>query len=232
MDSLDKKNIPLSIEKCEIFKPKSNNYFIQRKMSKGQESIEDSENLINSQRKSSTDSTSNSKIEDLPEITNFSSLNINTNYESFNEKEIFFGRDKNNQNPIYNFYQSTEEYFLEKLTENKKYKNTKNYILKLDLYSKKINNKIQEDNIIEKRTNKNMNNLTLDNNNENNSNVNIKNINTNQMPSLMGTYLSAIPNTNIRGKFDMPMYYIGFYRLNSKLYLFYFYKKYFFYRFE
>ena len=36
-------------------------------MSKGQESIEDSEHLINSQRKSSTDSTSNSKIEDLPE---------------------------------------------------------------------------------------------------------------------------------------------------------------------
>ena len=64
--------------------------------------------------------------------------------------------------------------------------------------------------IIENRTNENMNNnLTLDNN-ENNSNVNIKNNNTNQLPSLMGTYLSAIPNPNIRGKFDMPMYYIGF----------------------
>ena len=86
--------------------------------------------------------------------------------------------------------------------------------------------------IIENRTNENMNNnLTLDNN-ENNSNVNIKNNNTNQMPSLMGTYLSAIPNPNIRGKFDMPMYYIGFYRLDSKSYLCFFYKKYFFYRFE
>ena len=231
MDSLDKKNIPLSIEKCEIFKPKSNNYFIQRKMSKGQESIEDSEHLINSQRKSSTDSTSNSKIEDLPEI-NFSSLNINTNYESFNEKEIFFGRDKNNQNPIYNFYQSTEEYFLEKLTENKKYKKTKNYILKQDLYINKINNNIQENNIIENRTNKNMDNLTLDNNNENNLNVNGKNNNTNQMPSLMGTYISKIPNPNIKGKFDMPMYYIGFYRLDSKSYFIFFIKNIFLYRFE
>ena len=220
MDSLNKKNIPLSIERCELFKPKSNKNFNQRKLSRRQELIEDSEQLINSQRKSSTDSTSNSKIEDLTELKNFSSLNLNTNYEALHEREIFFGRDKNVHNPIYNFYQSTEEYFLENLTENKKYKKTKNFISKEDLYNNKINKKIQENNMVENRDNQNVNNLILNtNNNKYISNLKFKNnLNANNMPDLMGTYLSTIPNNNIKGKFDMPMYYIGFFRLDSKLY--------------
>ena len=218
MDSLNKKNIPLSIEKCEFFKPKSDKNSIQRKLSKVQELIEDNELLLNSVRKASTDSTSNSKIEELPEIINFSSSNMNKNNELNHEKEMFFGRDKNNLNHIYNFYQSTEEYLLEQLTENQKYKNTKNYIKK-DLYNKSINNIIEENNKIENEINEdNINNLKMNTINENISNTNfIINNNNNIMPALMGTYLSKIPNPTLKGKFDMPIYYIGFYQLDSKL---------------
>ena len=216
MDSLNKKNIPLSIEKCEFFKPKSDKNSIQRKLSKVQELIEDNELLLNSVRKASTDS-SNSKIEELPEIINFSSSNMNKNNELNHEKEMF-GRDKNNLNHIYNFYQSTEEYLLEQLIENQKYKNTKNYIKK-DLYNKSINNIIEENNKIENKINEdNINNLKMNTINENISNTNfIINNNNNIMPALMGTYLSKIPNPTLKGKFDMPIYYIGFYQLDSKL---------------
>ena len=230
MDSLNKKNIPLSIEKCEFFKPKSDKNSIQRKLSKVQELIEDNELLLNSVRKASTDSTSNSKIEELPEIINFSSSNMNKNNELNHEKEMF-GRDKNNLNHIYNFYQSTEEYLLEQLIENQKYKNTKNYIKK-DLYNKSINNIIEENNKIENKINEdNINNLKMNTINENISNTNfIINNNNNIMPALMGTYLSKIPNPTLKGKFDMPIYYIGFYQLDSKLNFFY--KKNFIYRFK
>ena len=217
MDSLNKKNIPLSIEKCEFFKPKSDKNSIQRKLSKVQELIEDNELLLNSVRKASTDSTSNSKIEELPEIINFSSSNMNKNNELNHEKEMF-GRDKNNLNHIYNFYQSTEEYLLEQLIENQKYKNTKNYIKK-DLYNKSINNIIEENNKIENKINEdNIKNLKMNTINENISNTNfIINNNNNIMPALIGTYLSKIPNPTLKGKFDMPIYYIGFYQLDSKL---------------
>ena len=223
MDSSDKKHIPLSIENCEIFKTKTDTYFSKKKLSISQYSLEEGEQLIASIRKASTDSTSNSKTEDLSEINNINLDNVKNAQELSPEKEIFFGRDKNCSNPIYNFYQSTEEYFLEKLTEKFNYKKCRNYLPKNYFLSKNSENTIQINNILENKNNQNKNSSTINCNNNissKNRNINYKYYyNTNSVPSLMGAYFSKMGNKyneNGKGKFDSPMYYIGFYGWDSK----------------
>lgn len=221
MDSSDKKQIPLSIEKCEFFKPKSDINFSKKKLSISQNSIEESEILIASIRKASTDSTSNSKTEELSEINNINLENINTAQELSPEKEIFFGRDKNFSNPIYNFYQSTEEYFLEKLTEKNNYKKSKNFLPKNYYLRNNSDIKMQINNILEDKNNQNINSSTISINNNisktnANSNCNYY-YNKNSVPTLMGAYFPKMGNIyNGNGKFDSPMYYIGFYGWDSK----------------
>ena len=225
MDSSDKKQIPLSIEKCEFFKPKSDKKFSKKKLSISLNSIEESEQLIASIRKASTDSTSNSKTEDASEINNINLENINIAQELSPEKEIFFGRDKNCSNPIYNFYQSTEEYFQEKLTEKNNYKKSRNYLLKNSFLRKNSEIKIQTNNSIENKNNQNINSSTINiNNNISNTNTNTNSncnyyYNTNAVPALMGAFfpkMANMHNGNGKGKFDSPMYYIGFYGWESK----------------
>ena len=225
MDSSDKKQIPLSIEKCEFFKPKSDINCPKTKLNLNLNSVEESEQIIASIRKASTDSTSNSKTEDLSELNNINLENINIAPELSPEKEIFFGRDKNFSNPIYNFYQSTEEYFQEKLTEKNNYKKSRNYLLKNSFLRKNSEIKIQTNNSIENKNNQNINSSTINiNNNISNTNTNTNfncnyYYNTNAVPALMGAYfpkMANIYNGNGKGKFDSPMYYIGFYGWDSK----------------
>lgn len=223
MDSSDKKQIPLSIEKCEFFKPKSDINSTNKKMSISLNSMEESEQVMASIRKASTDSTSNSKTEELSEINNINLENINTAQELSPEKEIFFGRDKNCSNPIYNFYQSTEEYFQEKLTEKSNYKKSKNYVTKHYFFNKNSELKIQTNNILETKNNQNINSSKINiNNNISSTNTNANGnyyYNTNAVPALMGAYfpkMANIYNGNGKGKFDSPMYYIGFYGWDSK----------------
>ena len=186
--------------------------------------MEESEQIIASIRKASTDSTSNSKTEDLSEINNINLENINFAQELSPEKEIFFGRDKNCSNPIYNFYQSTEEYFQEKLTEKKNYQKSKNYLPKNYFLRKNSEIKMQINNILENKNNQNINASSSININKNLSNTNTNvycnyYYNTNSVPALMGAYfpkIGNIHNGNGKGKFDSPMYYIGFYGWDSK----------------
>lgn len=221
MDSSEKKQIPLNIEKCELFKPKLDKNLEQTKKIMSKYTFEEKEELMNIRRKSSTCSSTNSKIDDLAEITSISQENINITQEILKEKEIFFGRDKNFSNPIYNFYQSTEEYFQERLTEKKDYIYSKNFISKKDLGKIRLDLKIQKKNVPEKIINQNLLFPTKAINN-NISNTNFNNYYcSNMMPALMGTYISKASNLNNGGgKFDMPMYYIGFCKLDSKLYYF------------
>lgn len=154
-------------------------------------------------RRSSTGSTSNSKPEDTSE---FSCPNTPLSIpKEYDQKEAFFGREKKCSNSIYNFYQVSEEYLRETLPDYQNYKKTKNYMPKNEYLknfennSKKRKNSYSSQNSIE--------NLSKNNNSFNNS--------------LPKTPVAAIFTPKIcfggKGKFDLPMYYTGFYTWDCKL---------------
>lgn len=221
MNSSEKKQIPLSTEKFELFKPKLDKSLAESIINISKNTFEQKEELMKTQRKSSTCSSTNSKIDELPELSSISQENLNINLELYKEKEVFFGRDKNCSNPIYNFYQSTEEYFLERLTEKKNYIYSKNFILKKDLGKFRLDFKMRKKIATEKKINQNffLQKKTINNNA---STLNYNNYYcSNMMPTLMGTCISKASNfNNGGGKFDIPMYYIGFCKLDSKSFLF------------
>ena len=137
MDTIVKKQVPLNFE-CESFKPKGEIKFDQKRQEVSLKLSEESESLIKAKdislRKSSSDSTSVSKIDDLSEIANLPLDNFNCSQELIQNKGNFFGRDKNCSNEIFNFYQNTVEYFQDIYPDFKKYKNSKNYKSKNDYY--------------------------------------------------------------------------------------------------
>ena len=110
MDTIVKKQVPLNFE-CESFKPKGEIKFDQKRQEVSLKLSEESESLIKAKdislRKSSSDSTSVSKIDDLSEIANLPLDNFNCSQELIQNKGNFFGRDKNCSNEIFNFYQNT-----------------------------------------------------------------------------------------------------------------------------
>ena len=163
-------------------------------------------------RKSSTGSTSASKPEDPSELFSFPSSPINLPVQDFQQKGVFFGKDRNCSNPVSNFYQITEEYLRKTLIEYKDYNKTKNYMLKKE-YFKRISKESEdkkEGNSINttcenKATNNNINNNTY------NNPMQIKAI-----PTIIGAFTTN-PYRGNKGKFDLPMYYcVGFYQLNCK----------------
>ena len=213
MDISAKRQFSLNLEKCESFIPKREKNFEKEKLNLDLHSSEENDHFLKSEeitrRKTSSDSTNISKIEDISELYSFPSENINSPQESPKQTEIFFGRDKNCSHPIYNFYQSTEEYFQEMNLEKKNYKNTKNFPLKKSFFEKKENKT-------------SIGGVVTNNNNINRIN-NINSFNVNQNKTLKNDCIKKMPNfSNLndgKGKFDMPIYYVGFYRWNSKLLL-------------
>ena len=213
MDISAKRQFSLNLEKCESFIPKREKNFEKEKLNLDLHSSEENDHFLKSEeitrRKTSSDSTNISKIEDISELYSFPSENINSPQESPKQTEIFFGRDKNCSHPIYNFYQSTEEYFQEMNLEKKNYKNTKNFPLKKSFFEKKENKT-------------SIGGVVTNNNNINRIN-NINSFNINQNKTLKNDCIKKMPNfSNLndgKGKFDMPIYYVGFYRWNSKLLL-------------
>ena len=121
-------------------------------------------------RKSSTGSTSASKPEDPSELFSCPSSPKNLPVLDFQQKGIFFGKDRNCSNPVSNFYQITEEYLRKTLNEYKDYNKTKNYMLKKEYFkriSKESEDKKEENPINttceNKATNNNINNNTYNN---------------------------------------------------------------------
>ena len=230
MDTIEKNQVPLNFE-CESFKPKGEIKLDQTKPEVGLKLSEESELLIKTKdvsiRKSSSDSTSVSKVDDLSEIASLPLDNFNCSQEIIQNKGNFFGRDKNCSNEIYNFYQNTVEYFHDIYPEFKKYKDSKNYKSKNDYYKE-----ISEHKTSKKRTlsvNENINgNLNSSSNNasinfNDMSNLNYTNpLKTTSVAAVMGTYPHNIKNlcSAVDGKFDMPMYCVGFYGWDGKLYIF------------
>lgn len=211
----EKKMIPLSMDKCEAFRPKKekekeNNLKLQN-LKLDLNLIEDDELSIKlrdiPRRKSSTGSTSVSKPEDPSEL--FSSLNspINDSQDS-QQSGIFFGRDRNCSNPIFNFYQNTEENIRETHPEYKNYKKTKNYILKNEYYKK---NEISENKIVDNIPSTN----TIENPTTQNNNIYKNSFPTTSVAAVMGAFTPKICSGG-KGKFDLPMYYVGFYGWDSK----------------
>lgn len=208
MDISGKKHIPLNLEKCEFFTPKKEKNIEKVKLNIDSNVVEENEQILKleevSRRKVSTDSTTISKIDDVSELSNFPLDNINIPQESSQENGIFFGKDKNYSNPIYNFYQSTEEYFQEIHVEKQIYKNSKNFPLKKENYKNNENKEpIKE---------------TPDNSKPNLNHNNTNSIQSSPSSVLMGTYINKMPNivNDGKGKFDMPIYYVGFYGWDSK----------------
>ena len=210
----EKKVIPLSIEKCEIFKPKKDkekeNCLQFQKYQIDLNLIEEEDNLLKlkdiPRRKSSDGSTSASKPEDTSEIPSFPNSPIAS--PKSQKSGIFFGRDRNCSNPIFNFYLNTEENIRETYPENENYKKTKNYILKKDFYKNTDFSEIKKNDNISTPSNTTEN-LTQNNNILKNS------LQSTSVAAVMGAFTPKICSGG-KGKFDLPMYYVGFYGWDSK----------------
>ena len=160
-------------------------------------------------RKSSTGSTSASKPEDPSDLFSYPSSPRNLTSQDSQQSGVFFGKDRNCSNPVFNFYRFTEEHLRETLFEYKNYTKTKNYITKED-YFKKISE--QNKNKKEENPINNINeNKTINNTNTFQTSTQIKAI-----PAIIGAYTTNPYSVN-KGKFDLPMYYyVGFYQIECK----------------
>jgi len=210
----EKKIIPLSIEKCEAFKPKKEkeNNLKYQKPQIDLNLIEEDEQLLKfrdiPRRKSSTGSTSASRPDDTSEFISFPSSPNNSAQES-QQSGIFFGRDRNCLNPVFNFYQNTEDNLRETYPDKENYKNTKNYILKEKYFKNNENSEIKIIN------NKNVISDTAENLTQNN-NIFKNSFQTTPVAAVMGPFTPKICSGG-KGKFDLPMYYFGFYGWDSKI---------------
>ena len=208
----ERKIIPLSIEKCEDYKPKKEKEInsLKQKLQIDLNDIEEDEQLIKlrdfPRRKSSTGSTSVSKPEDTSELFSDPDSIVSTPLNS-QQSGIFFGRDRNCLNPIFNFYQNTEEHIRETYPECEKYKKTKDYVSKNEIIK---NNEISEaKNIINNNIPNTVSNPTQNNNIFKNP------LPTTSVAAVMGAFTPKICSGG-KGKFDLPMYYVGFYGWDSK----------------
>ena len=208
----ERKIIPLSIEKCEDYKPKKEKEInsLKQKLQIDLNDIEEDEQLIKlrdfPRRKSSTGSTSVSKPEDTSELFSNPDSTVSTPLNS-QQSGIFFGRDRNCLNPIFNFYQNTEEHIRETYPECEKYKKTKNYVSK---------NEIIKSNEISEAKNTINNNIPNSVSNPTQNNNIFKNpLQTTSVAAVMGAFTPKICSGG-KGKFDLPMYYVGFYGWDSK----------------
>ena len=210
----EKKLIPLSIEKCEAFIPKKekeNSLKFQKPQIDLNLIEEEEEQLLKvrdmPRRKSSTGSTSTSKPDDISEFVFLPNSPINI--QESQQKGIFFGRDRNCLNPVFNFYQNTEDNLREIYPDKENYKNTKNYMLKTQYFNNNEKSEtkfIKDNNIIPKTTE----------NSTQNNNIFKNSIQTTPLTPVMATSFTPKICSGVKGKFDLPMYYFGFYGLDSK----------------
>ena len=192
-----------------------------------------------SKRKMSTLSTTISQTDILSDANFFSPpSNLKTQNDrktSYTEpSHVFFGRERLNSTPISNYYEGMDFYLRALQPEKNEYQKTNNYIEKeiffkekkisykdckfksFDLSEQKKFNSNQilknlEENYKIQNDNKISLNIPLNNNSKNNSNNN------------QNIFVPINPNfTNgVYGKFDMPMYYFGYYNFDSKYYFYF-----------
>lgn len=206
MEIHKKINIPLNIEKCEAFTPKS-------KLELNLDLIEDDGQLLKmkdtSRRKSSTGSTEVSKQDEQSEssIPNSPIESPQTNKNN----GIFFYNNTLHTNNVFDYYKKTEEYFLKEYPEHSKYKNSKNYLLKSELPIRK--NLLGE-----------FNNINIKPNFKEDLNQNNIFQNMNQIPfnAMKGVYNPNLYNISNNGKFDLPICYFRIFKIDCKTILNYY----------
>ena len=188
-----------------------------------------------SKRKASTLSTTISQTDTFSEANLF--LPPNNLKNQNNERKtsytqpslVFFGRENLNSNPIINYYEGLDHYIKGLHPDKNEYQKSNNYIEKeiffkqknfsfkdikfksFDLSEQKKFNSNQILNNIKENFNNTPNNklassLPVENNIQTNINNNKNNI----------TTLTPKFNNCLYGKFDMPMYYFGYYNIDSK----------------
>ena len=214
MEISDQCVLPLDMENITDFRSKKEE---ERRESKNLEIDvqvnEEDEQLLKlreiPRRKSSTGSTSASKPEDPSELFSYPSSPSNLTSQEFQKTGVFFGKDRNCSNRIFNFYQITEEYLRETLIEYKDYIKTNNYIPKME-YFKKISNENQN------KKEENPINTINENKVVNNTNIFQNTTQLKAIPAIIGTFTPNSYRGN-KGKFDLPMYYcVGFYQWDCK----------------
>ena len=191
-----------------------------------------------SKRKASTLSTAISQTDTFSETNSFLPPNNlkNLNYErksSYTQPSlVFFGRERLNSTPITNYYEGLDHYIRGLHPDKNEYQKSNNYIEKETFFKQKnfpLNNKFKsfdlaeqkkfnsnqilkniEDNFKITPNNKLASSFQFDNNMQNNIQNNINN-NQNNLATLTPKF-----NNCIYGKFDMPMYYLGYYNIDCK----------------
>ena len=133
--------LPLNMEDITEYRPRKEEERMEsRNLEIDVQVNEEDEQLLKlreiPRRKSSTGSTSASKPEDPSELFSYPSSPSNLTSQEFQKTGVFFGKDRNCSNRIFNFYQITEEYLRETLIEYKDYIKTGNYIPKKDYFKK------------------------------------------------------------------------------------------------
>ena len=201
MANSEQKSYSLNIEKSEDFKEEKDKLKLDLDFIEEEESSFKLKDMR--RRRSSTGSTSVSKPEDTSE---FSCPNTPLCFpKESQQKESFFGREKSCSNNIFNYYQASEENLKETFPEYQNYKKTKNYLSK-DEYLKKFEHFSQN------RKSSSSSQNTIENKGQNN--ISFKS-------SLPTTPVAAIFTPKLcyggKGKFDLPMYYTGFYSWDCKL---------------
>ena len=190
-------------------------------------------------RKSSTLSTTISHADTFTETSSFLPPN-NTKIQNIERKTtytqsnyVFFGRERLNSTPITTYFEGLELYLRGLQPENNEYQKTNNYIEK-EKYFKERNipskenkyksfdmaeqtkfnsNKIlknMEENICKTISDK----VTTPSINKENNKTNI--INNNQNNFIQINSINSKFSNCIYGKFDMPMYYFGYYNIDCK----------------
>ena len=185
-----------------------------------------------SKRKASTLSTNISQTDTYSESNLLLPLN-NTKSQNIDRKDsysqqtshIFFGRERLNSTPITTYFEGMDFYLRSLQPEKNKYKKSNNYIEKEKFFKEKNisynkyksfdlseqqrfnSNQILknlEDNYKKIQDNKSTSSLPLENN------ININNY--------QNTFTPVTPKFNncMYGKFDMPMYYFGYYNIDCK----------------
>jgi len=195
-----------------------------------------------SKRKASTLSTTISQADTFSEANSFLPPN-NLKSQNYDRKasytqpsHIFFGRERLNSTPITTYFEGLEFYLRELQPEKNEYQKSNNYIEK-EIFFKERNisfkyNKYKSFDMAEqKQFNPNyiLKNLEEKYNKASadkkvSSSINIENDNQNTINKNQNNFSQINPkfNTCIYGKFDMPMYYFGYYNFDGKYLLLYY----------
>ena len=195
-----------------------------------------------SKRKASTLSTTISQADTFSETNSFLPPN-NLKSQNYDRKDsytqpphIFFGRERLNSTPITTYFEGLEFYLRELQPEKNEYQKSNNYIEK-EIFFKGRNISFKDskyksfDMAEQKQFNSNhiLKNLEEKYNKASadkkvSSSINIENDNQNTINKNQNNFSQINPkfNTCIYGKFDMPMYYFGYYNFDGKFLLLYY----------